>query len=328
MIRTWISDSSGASLTKTAPDQLEKALWIDLADPDASEIAKVEASLSFALPPHQDLYGIEPSSRTYCDANACYLTALVASGLQSGQPMAAPVGFILTRGGQLVTLRYSEHPAFDNIISCRQHLSGQTAGAILLSILEHLVDHAADGLERLAIDINQVGERIFDFGSGPRTGRLSPRELEELLRNIGAIQLSLSRVRESLQTLARMLLFLGLPSGLHHGINLLPREHQLLKSLEQDVAGLTTHTDYLLQNVYFLLDSSVGRISIEQNAIVKALSLASVVFLPPTLIGSIYGMNFKHMPELQHAAAYPLTLLAMLVAAVLPYSIFKLKGWL
>jgi magnesium transporter len=101
-----------------------------------------------------------------------------------------------------------------------------------------------------------------------------------------------------------------------------------LSSLTTDVTSLTEHASFLTDNLTFLLDASLGLISIEQNAAMKLFSWAAVVFLPPTLIAGIYGMNFDHMPELRWVHGYPMALVLMLASAVLPYLYFKRRGWI
>jgi magnesium transporter len=98
--------------------------------------------------------------------------------------------------------------------------------------------------------------------------------------------------------------------------------------MQRDVISLTAHASYISNKVTFLLDAMLGVVNIQQNAIIKIFSVAAVVLMPPTLVASIYGMNFKHMPELDFEFGYPLAIVVMVLAAVLPYMWFKWKKWL
>lgn len=339
MLTAW--ELASGALAEMAParraQQLPDALWIDLANPDEAEIARVERGLALALPRREDLREIEPSSRIYRDAAGQHLTVLAASGLRDHRPAAHPVGFILTDGGQLITLRFSDLPPLPaaTVAASLQELGAGGDAArptlaitLLLTILGRMIDQLADWLEYLSGEIDRIGGRIFDFGGEHSANRLALAELEQLLKETGFVQFALNKLRESLQTLNRVLIFLLSPPGGRHSLALPPAGSAALQSLMQDTTSLTNQTDYLMQNVEFLLDSATGRISIEQNAVMKALSVVSVCLLPPTLIGAIYGMNFAHMPELTLRYAYPATLVAMLAAAIFPLWFFRRKGWL
>ena len=132
-------------------------------------------------------------------------------------------------------------------------------------------------------------------------------------------------MRESLVSIGRLVLFLANEADTMKW----PKEmRQQLKSMQRDVQSLSDHVTYLGNKVTFLLDAMIGVMSVEQNNIIKIFSVAAVVLMPPTLIASIYGMNFKHMPELDWSFGYPLALVLMLIAAILPYWFFKWKRWL
>jgi len=141
---------------------------------------------------------------------------------------------------------------------------------------------------------------------------------------IGDDQDMLAKTRDSLISMGRLMSFLSLPIHVREDKEL--REH--VKSLGRDIGSLLDHSAFLASNIGFLLDASMGLINIEQNAIIKIFSVAAVVFLPPTLVASIYGMNFHHMPELDWLYGYPFAIGLMVTSAVLPYLFFKRKGWL
>ena len=270
---------------------------------------------------------IEPSSRLYQERGAVFLTANVMSGIEAGDPVSTPVSFVLTPE-HLVTVRYADPKPFRSFAAHIQRepsLCG-SATMTLIHLLDAIIDRLADTLEVVQSDIDKTSRTIFRRGlqSARRRGRMSNDTLQELLLRIGDDQDLLAKTRDSLASMGRLMSFLSLPHHIREDREL--REH--VKSLGRDVASLIDHSGFLATNISFLLDASLGLINIEQNAIIKIFSVAAVVFLPPTLVASIYGMNFEHMPELRWLLGYPYALALMVMSAVLPYLFFKRKGWL
>ena len=146
-----------------------------------------------------------------------------------------------------------------------------------------------------------------------------------LLRAIGREGEITSKARESAHSLGRLLTFLIHAANERKEVKPLQAR---IRTAARDVTSLTDHATFLSGKIVFLLDATLGSINIQQNDIIKIFSVAAVVFLPPTLIASIYGMNFRHMPELEWWYAYPLALALMVVAAIVPYLYFKRRGWL
>jgi magnesium transporter len=177
-------------------------------------------------------------------------------------------------------------------------------------------------LERDSAEIEIISRRIFGHGRG----RKPPAEShQEILRNIGRKADLTSKVRESLVSIGRLVLFLANEADVIR----LPKEQRAqVKSMARDVASLTDHATFLANKIQFMLDAVLGLVQLEQNNVIKIFSVVAVVFMPPTLVASIYGMNFKHMPELDWILGYPLALLIMIGAAILPYAYFKWKRWL
>lgn len=290
-------------------------------------MALVERALGIGLPTAADMHEIEASSRVYRDNGASYMTAVLVAGMESGAPVSTPVGFVLAPAGQLVTIRLATPKSFVTAMQQAAKASlGASGRAVLLHLLDLVVDRAADVLEMLGARIDETSGSIFGRTEPDGQKRLSPQALQDLLRTIGNSQYALNKVHDSLQTLSRVISFLtateadnGKPSR---------ADRDTLRSLARDVASLTENSTYLMQNIFFLLDAAVGRISIEQNVIIKILSFASIVLMPPTLIAGIYGMNFDFMPELHHRIGYPAALVAMLLSAILPLWYCRRKGWL
>jgi magnesium transporter len=188
--------------------------------------------------------------------------------------------------------------------------------------LDAIIDRAADILERIATEVDLVSRRIFER----QAARDDPRQTyQAILRAIGRKGDLTSKVRESLVSIGRLVLFLASDAS---ELKLQRDQRTLVRSMARDVTSLTDHASFLANKITFLLDATLGMVSLEQNNVIKIFSVVAVVFLPPTLVASIYGMNFKHMPELDWTFGYPLALLMMLGAAIFPYLFFKWKRWL
>ena len=152
--------------------------------------------------------------------------------------------------------------------------------------------------------------------------------LQELIERIGEEGDFVSKMRESLVSIGRAVAFMQAVEDQARENKQVKENKARIKILQRDIVSLTDHATFLSGKISFLLDAVLGLISIEQNGIIKIFSVAAVVFLPPTLVASIYGMNFAFMPELQWQFGYPFAILLMIMSAVLPYYYFKGKGWL
>ncbi|WP_448586020.1 magnesium transporter CorA family protein [Thermaurantiacus sp.] len=318
-------ERTAATLLPTeGPDALEGAVWIDIADPTAWEGPLLKAATGIDLPTRADMVEIEASSRVYREGEASFMTVLLVVGLDSDQPGSVPVSFILTPTC-LITVRYSDPQSFRNFgATCARAGVPANPLDVMLGLMDAIVDRTADLLEREAAEIDQVSGTVFALRA-PSGKRLSTDDLTMILRRIGQINFVLNKVHDSLQTLMRVTTFL--PVAAAEG-RMDKAEREELKSLSRDIASLDQNASYLSSNVFFLLDAALGRISIEQNAIIKIFSVAAVVFLPPTLVASIYGMNFEFMPELGWQLGYPWALGLMVLSAAIPYLYFKRRGWL
>ncbi len=328
MLRAFRAGEKGWTSVGPAdgPEVLEGTVWIDVADPLAWEGPLVRRATGIELPTHADMVEIEASSRTYREGNASFMTALLVVGLDSDSPRSVPVTFILGPE-RLVTVRYSDPQPFRNFAAqCARQGVPATPLGVLLGLLDGIVDRTADILERMGTELDSLNGTVFALRT-PSGRRLSTDDLTRILRRIGGVNVVLNKVHDSVQTMLRMTSFLT--ARLRDGE--LGQGKQLrdeLRSVARDLASLDQNASYLSANVSFLLDAALGRISIEQNAIIKIFSVAAVVFLPPTLVASIYGMNFDFMPELDWEYGYAWALGLMVLAAVVPYLWFKKKGWL
>jgi len=277
------------------------------------------------VPTETEMAEIEPSSRLYERNGALYMTVSVLIGVEDGQPTTIPISFVLT-DNRLVTVRYatpkpvrafSEHARRDPDLV-------RDASTALVRMLDALIDRLADELETVSREMEQLSSQIFHRDMDDR--RIPAARLTALLTRIGRTQTLLSRIRLSSVSTLRMLSFLSGANRFHEGGTSDMRHH--IASMSTDATSLSDHATFLSDNVTFLLDASLGLISIEQNAAMKLFSWAALVFLPPTLIAGIYGMNFKHMPELEWVGGYPFALALMLASAVLPVFYLRRRGWI
>lgn len=303
----------------------DDAVWIDLFNPTSEEERAVERALGVEMPTHEEMREIEVSSRLYHEDGAIYMTATVLSKSDTAQPEATVVTFILV-GERLVTLRYGEPMPFRTFSSrCQRQQILRTSGeAILMGLLDAVIDRIADLLERVGFDIDALSRAVFEPESNGTPASQNGDDFKAMLRRIGRNGDLASKCRESLVSINRMLTFIAALADLPARRDIDAR----LGTLSHDVQSLSDHVNFLSNKVNFLLDATLGMINIAQTNIIKIFSVAATVFLPPTLIASIYGMNFEHMPELDWMIGYPLALVLMVASAVLPYFFFKHKGWL
>lgn len=303
-------------------EALREAVWIDLLDPTAEERAAVEGVLGLGLPTREEMREIEASSRLYRDGNTLYMTAPVLTSADTPEPRNAPVTFVFT-AATTVTVRHLTPKPFARFAARvqRHHGTPPDAAGVLAGLLEALIDRLADVLEGISDDLDAVTRAVFRSPSAEQaaTGRDFQPHLTALGRN-GDL---MAKARESLLALGRTVTFLGGTGDL-----LGSDGRQRVATMARDVDSLAEHADYLAGHIAFLLEATLGLINIQQNGVIRVLSLVAVVFLPPTLIASIYGMNFRLMPELGWALGYPLALLAIVLSAALPYLYFKRRGWL
>jgi magnesium transporter len=302
--------------------------WIDLDTPTKEEEQAVERMLGVGIPNREEMREIEESSRFYTENGVQFMTASVLHSSHVGSPGIAPITFILA-GNRLVTLRYSNPKAFMQFVA-RIAKPGNgiiapkcDANWLFLGLIEAITDRIADILENVASGLDDTSAMLFSTEPGGRP--MGTPAFRGALRSIGKEGAFLSKVRESLAGVNRMLVYLSAGAVNGKGSK---ESRAWMKSLERDTQSLNDYVGFLSNKITFLLDTVVGLVSVEQNAIIKIFSVAAVIFMPPTLVASIYGMNFHHMPELSWLGGYPWALGLMLISAVLPILYFRRKGWL
>jgi magnesium transporter len=306
------------------------AIWIDLNDPSAEEAKAVEEATGIRVPSRKALSEVENSSRL----------RRIKHGLSLSTPMITfdrvdsqlkPLGFVITRD-HLVTIRFHELRAFAEVKKRIGEGDGAcaTSTEIFLLLMEELVDSLADALEEMGADLDALSTRIFDFDvktgaakADPRVPRRRDVALRRILRSIGRRGKALGKIRSSLLGLERILPFVAGECETILGAELEPR----FETIRRDIASLDEFEIRLSENVQFLLDATLGLINVEQNNTFRVLTVVSAVGVPPTLIASMYGMNFKAMPELNWAWGYPYALTLIVISALIPLVYFRVKGW-
>jgi len=324
MLRLLIPTGTGYTWVEHVPPAPfpDEFLWADLYEPTTDEERAVEALLTVDVPTRDEMKELETSSRLYEEGGAIYMTATVGNKLDSDRPESSVITFILANG-RMITNRYVDPTPVRRFMQFveRSPVACTSAPTLLAGLVEAFIERIADLLERIQAELDTVSFAIF-----PRAGQSSPTSdnLHALIRQIGSDGDLVSKARESLVSFHRLLMYLPQSSNL----TLSQEQRGRFRSTLNDVQSLTDHASFLGTKIQFLLDAVLGLINLQQNNIIKIFSVAAVMFLPPTLVASIYGMNFEHMPELAQTWGYPMALVAMVASAVVPYIYFRRKGWL
>jgi magnesium transporter len=297
----------------------QNALWLDLYQPTVEEEQHVEHSLGIEVPSREEMREIESSNRLYEQNGALYLTATLVTKLDSDQGESTQVTFILA-GTRLVTNRYVDPLPFTRFIAFVQtHPAACSSASLLLAgLLEAIVNRIADVLEKVGSDAESISSRVFS------RRRSHPHDFREELERTGAGGELVSKARESLVSLARLLAFLEQSTN----EQISKEARASLRTVSRDVVALSDHATFLGDKVQFLLDATLGMVTIDQNNILKIFSVVAVFMLPPSVIGAFYGMNFAYIPWLHERWGVWAALAMMVVSALIPYVYFKRKGWL
>lgn len=333
MIRTFANRDGRFVFAGEDLAALDAAVWVDLLRPTKDEETALERVFGIDVPTREEMSEIELSSRLYFEDGAHFMTAMMLSHTDADNVLLSPLSFVLV-GERLVTVRYEEPRAIDTFIARCQKAGTYTADGLFAGLLEGLIERAGDVLERTGHELDAISGEIFSIPS-PKPKQHSPlalpepkskpRNFQSVLEQLGRKGDLLSKVRESLVSLQRLVTYAtAAVQARKPGKDASSR----FKTLGRDVQSLSDHTAFLTQKINFLLDATLGMINIEQTGIIKIFSVAAVVFLPPTLIASIYGMNFHFMPEIKWPLGYPFAVLLMIISAIVPYQFFKWRGWL
>jgi len=300
-------------------------IWIDLLQPTLQEERLVEQLIGVEVPTREEMQEIEASSRLYREGDVLFMTANFLYGADTGEISSAAITFVLT-ANTLVTLRYATPKAF-GVFAARAAKNPAlvaTADGVMLGLFEQVVDRLADILERIGADMDRTSQAAFKAAKSKEGASKKEDTLKDALIALGQVGEITARTSDTLLGLSRILAFIAAEKDA-----CIRRENTArVKTLARDVRSLMDHGKFLNDKATFLLDAVLGIINIEQSAIIKTFSVVAVVFLPPTLVASIYGMNFDLMPELQWTLGYPWALGLMVASAIAPLWYFKRRGWL
>ncbi|HEY0920532.1 magnesium transporter CorA family protein [Devosia sp.] len=324
MLRAYSTRSDLLVEVASPPATATGIVWIDLLNPTADENASVEGLLGISIPSQDEMQEIELSARLYQEDGATFMTMTALANLDGESPVKTPVTFIL-KGATLATVRWSDpRPflAYQTRAARQKEALSSNGEQVMLGLLEALTDRTADALEKLGNDIDALSREVFR-NAGNKT-----RDLQAVIALIGQKAELLIMIQESLVSLGRVAAYHAALDPAARKGSAAKESQSMLKIIQRDAQALGEHSRALTGRVTFLLDATLGMINLEQNQIIKIVSVAAVVFLPPTLVASIYGMNFGVMPELAWSWGYPMALGLMILSAVLPYLFFKRKGWL
>ena len=287
--------------------------WVDAQDTSDEERDRLELLLHTELPESDDVEEIESSARYFTDGSGIHVHSMFLSQSE-GRLVINTVAFIL-QPTRLITVREAELADFRllRMRALRGQIEAHNPKDLLLTMLEQKVENLADTIEDIYLELEKVSHSVLEDQNA---------ELEEAIENLALLEDSNGKIRMCLMDTQRSISFL------QRQLRDSPSVKEVVPEIMRDIDTLMSHTNFMFEKINFLMDAAQGFINIEQNKIIKIFSIASVVFLPPTLVASIYGMNFVHMPELQWLGGYPLALGMMILAGIAPYLYFKRKNWL
>jgi len=323
MIIAYISQGTIKSEVVTHENEaiLHSAIWVDLLHPTKKEVILIETMLDVDIRTREEMQAIEPSSRLYKENDTFFLTATMIAKSDSAEPSTDAITLIL-KNDKLITVRYIEPQAFSLFISELPKLSEENHHPpyLIIALLEATIDRLADISERVGRCLDDYSQTIFRTQASEKI----KLDYKQLLQELGLNGDLNAKAWESLVSFNRLNGYFG-----QAVVSKLDEEIQLkLATVSRDITALRDQVKFLTSKINFLLDATLGMVNIEQNNIIKIFSIAAVIFLPPTLIASIYGMNFSVIPELRWEFGYPIALGLMLLSGWLPYKFFKVKKWL
>lgn len=300
------------------------AVWIDLVNASQVEVAAIEKHFGIALPTREEMREIESTSRLYCEDDARFLTSPLLVSTESEDPHSTEIGFVFVKD-HLLTIRNVEPHSFKQTANLFSKRPFPTRDQVFIALMEAMVGRQADLLERLSKEMDELSHRIF---SRLKRAKESEDNLRDAIFRLGRSGDLIGRQRDCIVGLTRLVQYAGHNDPDGPGIGMNSPSYQKLKPIMRDLQSLAEFAGFLASKISFMLDATLGIISIEQNTIVKIFTVAAVIFLPPTLVASIYGMNFKFMPELDWHFGYPYAIFIMVCSVLLPFWFCRRKGWL
>lgn len=325
MITIYRREEDGTLVGKESVLLSQEAVWVDVRRPSKEEIDAICGTYQVRLPTPEAMRRLEASDALHGDDDTQYMTIATVSHPDGQRPMRGYMTFILTPK-RLITVHHTLTEPFAWLVPEleRDPKLSATPGVLLVWLNDTLVERVSTMMERLEHEIDLLSAETFEDGG--RKHRLFDRNTRyrAMLRLIGRKASTLGKARQSLHSILRLLNYLQ-----HLPAQFVGDEHcERCRVLQEDIKGLLDHANQLTQSTTFLLDAALGFISIDQNMVMKFFTVVSVLFMPPTLIGTVYGMNFEFMPELHWPWGYPLALIGMVCSGLLPFLYSRRKGWL
>jgi magnesium transporter len=321
---TAFACEAGRPVLLTSPDHLASAVWIDLRDPTQEESRLVTEATGLHVPTQHEVSEIEASSRLALRENVLYLSMPLIS--MTDGPRAVSAGFVLSPQ-RLLTVRFATSLVFDAFT--KRMPDGEepheTGAHVLFGLLAAIVDRQADAMERIHADLDTISHRVFSLAGEGRAGRkIEDRILRDTLGQLGRIGDLISHIRESLLGVTRLLPFIEANTT-----DWLPKDlHPKLATLREDAVSISDFDNHMTDKLQFLLDATLGFINIAQNDVMKVMTIASVVGIPPVLIAGVYGMNFKLIPEYDWSWGYPYAWGMIVLTTLIPLAIFRWRKWI
>jgi magnesium transporter len=299
------------------PDNL---VFLDLLNPAKAEETEAEQWLEYQLPTREEMQEIEESARLYTEKGALYMTAWVPVGLDGPEPDTSAITFVVSPE-TLTTVRYADPMAWRVLPDQlrRQRTTPVSSDAVFLLLVELIIARIADILQSIETDLRNISRDIFRVDPS-KTGAGNECDLNEVIKLLGRRNALVANLRECLVSFARMLqYFLSNAAPWMRG-----ELAAQFRSVARDVKSLDDYTNQQTQEMTFLLESTLGLINIQQNQIIKIFTVAAVLFMPPTLIASIYGMNVR-LPTQDQPWSFVLVMSVIILAGILPIVFFKRK---
>ena len=291
-------------------------IWIDVVDPEEEELQWIKEAFGVSLPELEDLGDLEASAR-YFEAEDGHLHIRTDFILDDDEnPRNVRVAFVLT-DNILFSIHEQDLPVF-RLVRLRARLrpgSVRNAKDVLLDLYSTDAEYSADALEEVYENLEEAGKRVLSHD-------VTDTDAADVLETIAKEEDLNGRIRRNVMDTRRALSFL-MRSKL-----LSDEQQEEARQILRDIDSLENHTAFLFDKINFLMDATVGFININQNKIIKIFSVVSVALMPPTLLASIWGMNFEYMPELRSSVGYPFAICVMLVSSLIPLIYFRKKGWM
>ncbi|MDR1535274.1 MAG: hypothetical protein LBU64_09285 [Planctomycetota bacterium] len=327
---TWhgLDEAGGLAAIPFFPDALEtesRGFWLDAINPDAGELKSLGAALRIDIPDRQDMAEIELSNRLYKDGDSLVMIASLIPKAEEGRlPPTRPATFIF-RDDLLITVRFCDFFSFERMVAeMAKNRQINSATAVFFGLLEEMVSDRADGLERSMRRLEELTAKLFLPSPEVKTVSPGGDDLAAVIKGIGALGVEVSIIRESIASLQRMLNF----AKAHLPVERRSGMAGVMDSLKNDLTALADEASFLMNKLSFNLDAALGMINLDETKVIRLLSVVTLILSPPLLIAGIYGMNFRHMPELGWEYGYLASLALMLFTAVASIRYLRWRRWL